>query len=96
MEDNSHDFSPHDLVTHSAENKAMSVVYPNSEAMMIAADTFVIIAGSAPRKPANTVEILQIISAPSGRWYYAYTDTALIRNEASITDVSRTRIHFRK
>jgi septum formation protein len=94
-EDNHLDLPPDRLVKHLAEGKAAWVAERHPDAIVIAADTLVILDGRVMGKPSGSAEVGEMITALSGRWHSVFTGLALARAGRTETAHTETRVHFK-
>jgi septum formation protein len=90
--------NPHDLAKHLAREKAQAVAHRYKNAIIIAADTFIVIGNKRLGKPRTKAEALTMLRALNGRSHsvitgYTVLDTATGR---SISRSVRTKVWFKK
>lgn len=86
---------PHDYVQRIALGKAETVRAANdSEAVVLGADTAVVIDREVIGKPNSCAHAIEILGRLSGRWHEVYSAVALVRHEPSVIYVC-TKVKFR-
>jgi septum formation protein len=88
------DEAPGDLVQRLARTKAAAVDAPDS-ALVVAADTEVVLDGRVLGKPADDAEAAAMLAALSGRTHDVMTGVAVRHGDRTATDVAVTRVHVR-
>jgi septum formation protein len=78
-----------------AKSKAQAVREQHPDAMVLAADTTVVLEGRILGKPANEEEARQMLSDLSGQTHTVISGVALFGSELAHR-VVRTRVHFRQ
>jgi septum formation protein len=86
--------APGDLVQRLARTKAAAVDAPES-ALVVAADTEVVLDGRVLGKPADDAEAAAMLAALSGRTHDVMTGVAVRHGDRTATDVAVTRVHVR-
>lgn len=89
------DEAPLDLVRRLAAAKAAAVADARPEALVIAADTVVVIDGRALGKPRDAAENRDFVRELSGRSHTVFTGHALALGGRSEVEVCRTEVTFR-
>lgn len=87
--------APADLVTRLARAKAHAVQKGHPDAVVLAADTSVVVDGRILGKPENTEDAGRMLRALSGREHEVVTGVALASARETHTRVVRTRVRFR-
>jgi septum formation protein len=86
---------PSDYVTRLACGKAEEVAgRTDGDALIIGADTTVVLDGHYLNKPADADDARQMLMALSGRTHNVYTGLCLIRGGTYITDFAITEVTF--
>lgn len=80
-----------------AADKAAEIAELHPEALVIAADTIVVIDHRILGKPRDEEEARAMLSFLSGRWHEVYTGLALVRvaEKKRLLDYEQTRVKFR-
>jgi len=97
-EDLSLQMSPHDLAMHLSAGKARDVAARHMDALVIAADTFIVLEGRILGKPGTADEAEQMLRAMSGKEHSVITGFTVLDSESK-REVSRwveTRVRFRE
>lgn len=76
-EDDSGSKGPEILVMNNAQLKAMDVAQQHPDAMVLGADTTVVLGNTIFSKPQDLVEAASMLTALSGRWHRVLTAVAL-------------------
>lgn len=87
--------SPAALVARLAAAKAEAVVPEAGDALVVAADTVVVIDGKVLGKPSDDDEVRAMLRTLSGRSHEVLTGVHLRREERSATGVELTSVRFR-
>lgn len=87
---------PEHLVSRLATAKAEALADRHPEALVIAADTTVVVEGQVINKPTDAAENAAFLRLLSGRTHDVYTGHALRLGAASEGGVVRTRVRFRR
>ena len=87
------ELAPAEHVVHSALMKARDVATAHSEALVIGADTIVVIDGNILGKPANSADAARMLKKLSGKTHQVHTGVAVVqglmeRSGAECTDVT--------
>ncbi len=93
-EDNTLPLPPAELVGRLALGKAQSVAAQHPEAIVIAADTLVVLDGRILAKPKSAVEVRSMIESLSGSWSTIVTGLAIIDGSSHTVDSIETGVHF--
>ncbi|MCX7824537.1 MAG: Maf family protein [Verrucomicrobiae bacterium] len=95
VEHNDHPVSARELALHNAQLKARDVAARHPDALVIGADTIVVLAGQVYGKPRDGHEARHMLRNLSGRSHCVITGVCLIRgNERNF--VVETRVQFRE
>lgn len=78
-----------------SEDKAESVRHEHPEALIIAADTVVVIEGKILGKPLDKQEAYEHLMLLQGAMHEVYTGYTVIRGTKTITRAIRTNVYFR-
>ena len=96
------DFQVRELALRKA-NAVLSLVSPDSEAILIAADTLVYIGGEVLGKPCDSAEAFEMLKKLQGKPHKVYTGVALLNTSkqkpahpSSEIFVDSTTVHFRQ
>jgi septum formation protein len=84
-----------EVPTYIAANKALAVAAHHPEALIIAADTVVVLDDEIIGKPSSEVEAIQILTRLSGRTHRVITGCYLCGEGKSVTITETTRVTFR-
>ena len=88
--------TPDALVVHLAvEKAAAAAALAEPGALLIAADTIVVLDGDILGKPKNEAEAFSMLRRLAGRTHVVYTGLALRRESLLRTAWERTTVHFR-
>jgi septum formation protein len=86
--------APHDMVVRLAVAKAEAIT-ADPDAIVIAADTAVVVDGLSLGKPADRDDCVAMLDALAGRSHTVHTGVAVRCAEATRTALSTTNVHFR-
>ena len=86
--------SPQEEVSRVSRLKALAVA-GNSEDVIIAADTIVVLEGNVLGKPADEDDAFRMLSLLSGRDHQVMTGVTVVRGSRILTHTEVTDIHFR-
>lgn len=89
---------PRDYVRRLALEKARQVAGGHPRSWVVAADTTVVVNGSALGKPRDANDARRMLRKLSGRWHQVLSGLALICREQGkeVTSASLTRVRFKK
>lgn len=85
---------PSDYVQRLAGEKALAICDPNSDDLVLAADTTVVIDGEIIGKPVDRDDARQMIERLSGSWHEVLTGVAVARGGRTKIDLQSTRVKF--
>ncbi|MGD9628911.1 MAG: nucleoside triphosphate pyrophosphatase [Pyrinomonadaceae bacterium] len=85
---------PSDYVRRLAGEKALAICDPNSNDLVLAADTTVVIDGEIIGKPVDRDDARQMIERLSGSWHEVLTGVAVARSGITKIDLQSTRVKF--
>ena len=85
---------PQEEVARVSRLKALAVA-GNSEDVIIAADTIVVLEGSVLGKPVDRLDAIRMLTALSGRDHQVMTGVTVVRGSRILTHTEVTDIHFR-
>ena len=85
---------PREEVARVSRLKALAVA-GNSEDVIIAADTIVVLEGSVLGKPVDRRDAIRMLTALSGRDHQVMTGVTVVRGSRILTHTEVTDIHFR-
>lgn len=88
--------SPSELVTRLATVKAADVAHGHAEALVLGADTVVVLDGSVLGKPKDEEEARTMLKALSGRTHTVWTGIALVheRSGRTVTHTNSTEVRM--
>ena len=86
--------SPQEEVSRVSRLKALAVA-GNSEDVIIAADTIVVLEGNVLGKPVDRRDAIRMLTALSGRDHQVMTGVTVVRGSRILTHTEVTDIHFR-
>ncbi len=101
--------SPEDYVKRLAETKALTVAQKYETAIVLGADTIVLIDGKIVGKPVDLRDAQRMLKMLSGRWHEVLTGVAIVQkcekpkdsrpikfwfSESVVVSVERTRVKF--
>jgi septum formation protein len=87
--------TPAELVEHLAAQKASEIAAQRPDALVIGADTVVVLDGTVLGKPHDEADAKRMLSALSGRSHEVYTGLAVISNGKIYRHAERTEVAFR-
>ncbi len=89
---------PHDMVEQLARRKALAVADRFSNALVIAADTTVVLDQQVLGKPASLAQAREMLALLSGRTHQVYTGFAIVDqpSQRKISEVEKTEVTFRR
>ena len=80
----------------SARKAAATARLAGPDALIVCADTVVVLDGEIMGKPADRADALRMLTALSGRTHEVLTGVTVRRGENSVSVVERTRVRFRE
>ena len=86
---------PGDYVKRLALSKA-SAIAETSEALVLGADTTVVVAGEIIGKPRDRDDSVRMLTLLSGAWHEVLTGVALILGDQTQVELATTRVRFAK
>lgn len=95
-EENSYHLSPRDMVKHLSIEKAKAVARKNKQAIVIGADTTVILENEVIGKPRSEKEAKEILKKLSNKTHLVITGITIINFKKILTRLAETKVHFRK
>ncbi len=95
VEHNAHPISPHDLALHNAQLKARDVAARRPDALVIGADTIVVLGDTVFGKPRDLDEGRRMLRVLSGRSHCVITGVCLVRGSDEKSFVEETTVRFR-
>ena len=89
--------APRDYVQTLAQRKAIAVAAEHDTAIVIGADTIVVLDGAILNKPANPTDAKAMLRTLSDRTHEVYTGFAIVQQPGGelLTDVQTTAVRFR-
>lgn len=88
--------TPIEMVKKLSREKACIIAKKNPNAIVIAADTTVVIKGLIIGKPKSKKDAFKILSLLSGKWHEVITGFTIISNSKNITKCKTTKVKFKK
>jgi septum formation protein len=85
---------PEDYVVRLAKEKALAVAANFPDAIVLGADTTVVIDEQIIAKPRDLDHACEMLRTLSGRWHEVLTGVAVVENGALRTGMQRTRVKF--
>lgn len=85
---------PADYVRRLAEEKAAAVAGKNENALVLGADTIVVVEEAIIGKPKDFDEAREMLHTLSGRWHEVFTGVALVQNKEIQVGFQQTRVKF--
>ena len=79
---------------NNAQLKAMDVAQQHADAMVLGADTTVVLGNTIFSKPRDLVEAASMLTALSGRWHRVLTAVALFWPEGEFYETSSALARF--
>lgn len=86
--------SPAEIVQTLALRKARAVAKDNKTAVVIGADTIVVLKDEILGKPSNSTEAIAMLTNLSGKTHSVYTGVALVQNDKQMTFFEKTNVLF--
>lgn len=86
--------TPEDYVQRLAKEKAETVAQKYENAIVLGADTTVVINNQIIGKPLDLADARQMIKMLAGNWHEVLTGVALVKNSKSLVGLQRTRVKF--
>lgn len=87
---------PEELVKYLSFHKAAEVAAGiGGDAVVIGADTVVVLDGAVLGKPKDARDAARMLRALSGRSHTVFTGVAVLRGETRLCRAERTEVHFR-
>ena len=83
---------PGDHVRRLAREKAETVFAENPSAVVLGADTIVLISGETMGKPRDAQDATRMLRLLSGREHEVLTGVAIVSQRATVVEVARTRV----
>lgn len=95
-EDNTKDMPPHELAVEHARAKAVDVSkrLPDS-AVVIGADTIVVVDGQVFGKPQDPAEAVQMLTSLAGREHVVISGVAVVKGDQLVSGFTRTTVKMR-
>ncbi|MGH9947328.1 MAG: Maf family protein [Pyrinomonadaceae bacterium] len=87
---------PEDYVKRLARSKAEVIAERHPDAIVLGADTTVVINGEIIGKPADLSDARRMIKMLAGNWHEVLTGVAIIRNGVTKLGLQTTRVKFAK
>lgn len=88
--------TPAELVQHLALQKAQEIAALRPDAVVIGADTIVVLDEAVLGKPKNEADAKKMLSALSGRSHEVYTGLAVLNGEQIYRHAECTKVDFRE
>lgn len=88
------ELAPQEVVINLAERKAKHVSKNDSSAIVIGADTIVVVAGEILGKPNNPTEAFEMLRKLSGSTHSVYTGVAIVSAVRTTTFYEKTDVTF--
>lgn len=85
---------PADYVQRLALEKAVAVAEKNAGALVLGADTTVVVGEEIIGKPQDFDEAREMLRKLSGHWHEVLTGVALVQNEETRVDLQQTHVKF--
>lgn len=97
-EDMTLDMPPHQLAVALARGKAETVAKQHPDALIIAADTFVIFENELLGKPGTPERAIEMLTKLAGKWHEIITGFVILDGETGkeIEQLVSTRVHLRE
>jgi len=89
------DMPPGEQVRTLSASKAAAVAARQDGAMVIAADTVVVLDGLVLGKPQDRADAIRMLTALSGRQHEVYTGVTVTKNDVTLTEYETTKVTFR-
>ena len=86
--------SPEDYVVRLAREKAEAVAVNYADAIVLGADTTVVIDGQILGKPVDLTDARRMLKTLAGNWHDVLTGIAIVRDGNTVSDLQRTRVKF--
>ena len=86
---------PEDFCSRISMDKALRIAHNNMNALVIAADTIVVVDDRILGKPENKKEAAEYLMLLENRMHDVYTGYTIINRQKNITRAIRTRVFFR-
>lgn len=83
-----------DYVRRLAAEKARVIAENNPEAIVLGADTTVVIGEKIIGKPTDFDDAREMLKLLSGKWHEVLTGVAVVRNSEALVDFQRTSVKF--
>jgi len=88
--------NPEELVEHLSFNKAKAVFENNRDALVIAADTFIVFNGKYLGKPKNEEESRKMLELLSGKEHHVVTGVTIISKDKTVSFNSKAKVYIKK
>ena len=85
---------PENYVQRLAAEKAQVIAKNNADAIVLGADTIVVINEQIIGKPKDFDEAGKMLKMLSGNWHEVLTGVAVIKNGETLVDIQRTNVKF--
>ncbi len=97
-EDISSGLDPHELARVLSRNKALAVASNHKNAIIIAADTFIVFQGSIMGKPSTETEAREMLTRLSGRSHAVITGFTILDTDdnKTVSKSVETKVHMKK
>jgi septum formation protein len=86
--------APADYCRRLARKKADAAWEGNTNEVVLAADTIVVLDGRVLEKPADTLDARGMLSALSGRWHLVLTGICLLHRSGHVVECESTLVRF--
>ena len=89
--------APEELAKHLAQGKAQSLVSKFSDAIIIAADTFIVLNGKIYGKPGTPARAKEMLRELSGKMHSVITGFAVLDTKSNtvLTDIDITKVYVK-
>ena len=88
--------APRGYVERLARAKAQAAAAQVPDAIVLGADTAVVLDGTIYGKPVSAADFRRMMGALGGRWHEVYTAVALVRDERTALRTSVSRVRLRQ
>jgi septum formation protein len=88
--------APEDFCTRVSREKALEVARKNPDALVIGADTIVVLNGMILGKPRDTSQAREYLMILRNKDHEVYTGYTIMYGSRSKTNLVRTRVHFKQ
>jgi len=95
IEENLNGMQPEDFVLHYSKKKAEEIQKIHPDALIIGADTIVLLHNEIIGKPKNQEDAFEILKKLSDNCHEVFTGVSILFHDAQISDIAKTKVYFK-